>query len=279
MPVILGTVCTPTLVGLVGSAPAGGASVVLHFTDGPSVAAAVVALPARIDAKRPLVFAAVFPIAERHLADLRALSRSGAVLTTRTFSTSRAPQLCGRRRAPAPSSPVRYLPGGLQTIVRGERPGGLRYAIVGERYLFQRRIAFSLAVNTTQLPRRGQGPAGSSSSSFNPGQTRGALSLSATVVCAPGHSPSLLIFGLLRAPAVRADVRAGGHSTSVGLRSFPASLHTNGRLVYAVVRQAATLTARRASGVAVASQPFPAPPGACPGAGVISLYLVPRPHH
>jgi hypothetical protein len=99
--------------------------------------------------------------------------------------------------ADARSEPVHFLPGGMQTIARGHAPGTAGYSIRAERYRFQRRTYFNLAVNVQEIGDGWQG------TNFTPELTK-PLAWSTEQGCSPSASMWTVVFGLLADPRDRA---------------------------------------------------------------------------
>jgi hypothetical protein len=55
------------------------------------------------------------------------------------------------------SEPVRFLPGGIQTLARGRLVGTAGYSVRAERYRFQHQTHFNLAVNVNEIGGGSQG--------------------------------------------------------------------------------------------------------------------------
>lgn len=123
-------------------------------------------------------------------------------------------------------SPIRWS--AVRQLARGTLPGKQTYTIIGERYRFQRRVYFTLAVSTD---RPGLPPGGGGGGGFNPSQTPGIFVYTAFAACVP--RPYAIVFGLLRAPSDMVVARRGSRRTVLRHVSIPPVLHAHGVLAYA----------------------------------------------
>lgn len=85
---------------------------------------------------------------------------------------------------------MKFLSGGMQTIARGRALGTAGYSIRAERYRFQRRTYFNLAVNVQEIG------GGSQGTNFTPEPAK-PLAWSAEQGCSPSASMWTVVFGLL----------------------------------------------------------------------------------
>jgi hypothetical protein len=121
-------------------------------------------------------------------------------------------------------NPIKYLPGGVQTLVHEKVPNGPPFSITGERYRFLGRVYFELKIHVEE-------PTGSS----------GAVSL------AFGHRPSMLdwrtetgchphpyaiLYSLLTAPGDTVFIGTPGKLTEMQRVAIPAIFNAGGVLVY-----------------------------------------------
>jgi hypothetical protein len=123
-------------------------------------------------------------------------------------------------------SPIRWI--AVRRLAHGTLPGKQTYTIVGERYRFQRRVYFTLAVS---IDRPGLPPGGGGGGSFNPSQTPGVFVYTALGACAP--HPYAVVFGLLRSPRDKVVARRGARRTVLHQVPIPPVLHAHGMLAYA----------------------------------------------
>jgi hypothetical protein len=144
----------------------------------------------------------------------RSISQSTAVASPRTSD-------------PQVASPVRFI--AVRHLANGRLPGGQTFTIVGERYRFQGRLYFSLAIS---INRPGEPPGGGGGASFNPAQSPGVLAFTFITANACPHSYAV-VFGLLRAPSDVVLARRGDITAVLRHVSIPPVLHAHGVLVYA----------------------------------------------
>ena len=116
---------------------------------------------------------------------------------------------------------LKFLPGGIRTIVKDKAPGGAVFSIIGERYSFLGGIHFALKVEIKN------GGGGSESAS---GQKPNVLSTALWTGCQP--QPYAIVYGLLKAPRDTVLARVSGTLHTLRHAALPASLHTKGVLVY-----------------------------------------------
>jgi hypothetical protein len=116
----------------------------------------------------------------------------------------------------------------VRPLAYGTLPGQQSFTIIGERYLFQHRVYFTLAVS---IARPGEPLGGGGGGGFNPSQTPGTLAYTAMVGCVP--HPYAVVFALLRASSDAVVARSGTNTTVLQHVSIPAVLHARGVLVYA----------------------------------------------
>jgi hypothetical protein len=122
-------------------------------------------------------------------------------------------------------TPIRWF--AVRHLARGSLPGRQTFTITGERYRFQGRVYFTLAIS---IDRPGAPPGGGGGGSFNPSQTPGTFAYTEIAVC--GRHPYSVVFGLLRAPADVAVVRRGNRRAFLRHVAIPAVLHAHGVLAY-----------------------------------------------
>lgn len=95
------------------------------------------------------------------------------------------------------SEPVQFLPGGIQTLARGRLAGTAGYSVRAERYRFQHRTHFNLAVNVNEIG------GGSQGTNFTPEPSK-PLAWSTEQGCSPSASMWTILFGVLTDPRDRA---------------------------------------------------------------------------
>jgi hypothetical protein len=97
------------------------------------------------------------------------------------------------------SEPVQFLPGGMQTLARGRLSGTAGYSVRAERYRFQHRTYFNLAVNVQEIG------GGSQGTNFTPEPAKSKpLAWSTEQGCSPAASMWTILFGVLADPQDRA---------------------------------------------------------------------------
>ncbi len=154
--------------------------------------------------------------------------------------------------------PLKYLPGGVRTLVRESVPQGPTFAIVGEAYRFLGHVYFDLKIHVEAEAESEFGGSGSGSGSgFFVGGVRGKpspFSPEFETVCKP--HPYEIVYGLLKAPRDTVLARsAAGASTPLREVAIPANMHAHGDLVYAALSTAPTeLLIRAPSGRTVATE-------------------------
>jgi hypothetical protein len=97
------------------------------------------------------------------------------------------------------SEPVQFLPGGMQTLAQGRLAGTAGYSVRAERYRFQHRTYFNLAINVQEIG------GGSQGTNFTPEPAKPKpLSWSTEQGCSPSASMWTILFGVLADPRDRA---------------------------------------------------------------------------
>jgi hypothetical protein len=132
--------------------------------------------------------------------------------------------------------PLKYLPGGKRTLVRGQAPQGPDFSIVGERYRLFGRVHSRLTLNVggpLESSRTGaeedsmEGPG----ELFAPRSKRVTLLDSETSVGCEPHEHSIF-YGLLKQSRDTAFAKVSGKLVPLRRVRLPASLHVDGALVY-----------------------------------------------
>jgi hypothetical protein len=138
-------------------------------------------------------------------------------------------------------NPIKYLPDGLRTLVRGRVPQGPAFSIIEQHYRFLGHVYFELTVRVDNESSSGLGGGGgigsSSEVSFSSkGSTKpkpSPFSMSLSQSCEP--HPYAIVYGLLKAPGDMVLARVSGRLQPLHRVAFPASLHVHGALAYAVL--------------------------------------------
>lgn len=137
---------------------------------------------------------------------------------------------------------LRYLPGGLRTLVHDTVPqGGPAFSIVGQHYRFLGHTYFEA---TLQMGPTGEerpfGTGGSSESLgtivfVGPGSSRrpGPFSRKQQTGCQP--HPYAIVYGLLKAPGATVMAKVNGKTQELRRIPIPKSMHTHDTLVYGVL--------------------------------------------
>lgn len=89
-----------------------------------------------------------------------------------------------------PTEPVQFLPGGRDRIARGHVLGAAGFSLLAERYRFQHRTYFNLAVNVSQIG------GGSQGTNFTPEPSK-QLAWSTEQGCSPSATMWTVVFGVL----------------------------------------------------------------------------------
>lgn len=184
-------------------------------------------------------------------------------LSARSISQSTAGT--AQRTAARPAqSPIRWI--AVRQLAHGTLPRRRTFTIIGERFRFQGRVYFSLAVS---INRPGAPPGGGGGASFNPSQSRGVLAFTFMMVC--GQHPYAVVFGLLRATSDKVVARRGHGVTVLQHVLLPGALHARGVLVYAALAgPPSELMVRQPDGERVLDQSFPSN-GSCPAGAVVGI--------
>ncbi len=126
---------------------------------------------------------------------------------------------------------LKYLKGGIRTLVRSRVPNGPGFSIAGEAYRFYGRIHFALSIRI----RSGYSGGGGESPS---GMRQGLFSWTLWRACQPNPGAAVL-YGVLKRPADMVLVRTTSGALHTMKRvPLPANLHEAGVLVYAATTTA-----------------------------------------
>jgi hypothetical protein len=96
-----------------------------------------------------------------------------------------------------PAEPVQFLPGGRDNLARGHIVGAAGFSLLAERYRFQHRTYFNLAVNVSEIGGGWQG------TNFRPEPSK-PLAWSTEQGCSPSAAMWTVVFGVLADPRDRA---------------------------------------------------------------------------
>ena len=166
-----------------------------------------------------------------------------------------------------PSEPVRFLPGGKQVIARGLVTGAAGFSIRAERYRFQQRTYFNLAVNVGEIG------GGSQGTNFTPEPSK-ALSWSTEQGCSPSARMWTIVFGVLANPSDIAYAYTAHGRYRLRTAAIPARFRTTGVAAYVSLREQLirVLVASRTGHTLIREDLEPAPPERCqPGTAIMFL--------
>lgn len=130
------------------------------------------------------------------------------------------------------SNPVKYLPGGIRTLVRDRVPDGPAFSIIGERYRFLGKVYFELKANVEETSEPGSAAIGGSSVTFGANKPS-MLDWQTETGCDP--HPYVILYSLLSAPADTVLLGTKGKLSAAHRVTIPTSLHAGGILIYAAL--------------------------------------------
>lgn len=130
--------------------------------------------------------------------------------------------------------PLKYLPGGVRTLVHETAPTGPTFSIVAERYRFLGHVYFDLKVNVEETSPVGVRTFGGSSGVLTIGGPRHPVFKPQTEAGCRPH-PYTIVYGLLKAPDDTVLVGTPTTFTPLRVVPIPAYLHAGGALAYAVL--------------------------------------------
>jgi hypothetical protein len=145
---------------------------------------------------------------------------------------------------------LKYLPGGVRTLVEGRIPRGPAFSIGVERYRFLGKTYVDLSAAIRARGTREGGGSGGGGSSFSPRRSRQAFAWSTQEGCEADSSVRWsIVYGLLRDSRDTVLVRTGGTAYAINVASIPGSFHVGGELAYAVLpRQPSEVLVRGVGG-------------------------------
>jgi hypothetical protein len=153
----------------------------------------------------------------------------------------------------------------VRQLAHGSLPRRRTFTVTGERYRFQGRVYFTLAVS---INRPGAPPGGGGGGGFNPSESRGVLAFTFITVC--GYHPYAVVFGLLRATSDKVVAVRGPRASVLRHVLIPGVLHARGVLVYApLAGPPSELVVRQPDGKRVLDQKFGN--GPCPAGAVVGV--------
>jgi len=140
---------------------------------------------------------------------------------------------------------LRYLPGGLRTVVRDSVPGqGPAFSIIAQHYRFLGHTYFEFKLEVQPLPNEQEG-GGLASHIFV-----GGSEVLGRIVLARGHKPIpfawqyqqgcqphsyAIVYGQLKVPGAIVLTRTAGTVQALHVVPIPASMHVHGALAYAAL--------------------------------------------
>ncbi len=150
-------------------------------------------------------------------------------------------------------NPLKYLPGGLRTLVRDRVPSGPSFRIVGEHYRFLGRTYFELKLQLERSVFDNFASGASIQVSGPPHSLHKELGWASRTGCKP--RPFLIIYSLLKHPSETVLVRYSGQLVPLKRVPIPAGMHAGGVLVYtAPPSLPAELVLHTASGKTIATE-------------------------
>lgn len=165
------------------------------------------------------------------------------------------------------SEPVQFLAGGLQTIARGRMAGAAGFSILAERYRFQYRTYFNLAVNVREVG------GGSQGTNFTPERSK-PLAWSTEQGCSPSATMWTIVFGVLADPRDRAFAYTTHGRYRLRTATIPSQFRATGVAAYvALPEQPIRMLVTTSTGGTLMREEFkPEPPEHCqPGSAIMVL--------
>jgi hypothetical protein len=220
--------CSEGLIEIRTLLPSATRTVVLRLSDGRQIVSRPVLVSARLGGPAAIYYQAV-----------RGPSPIPASLTERDARGHTLRVLKLRQIVGCSKHPLKYLPGGKRTLVRGKTPQGPDFSILGERYRLFGRVHVQLKLKTGEgLASSGEGeeegeegPGEGPSGPFAiPVRRPTPLDSEISSGCHP-HEYSIF-YGLLRKPRDTVLAKVAGKLVPMLHVRIPSSLHTGGALVY-----------------------------------------------
>lgn len=242
--------CTEGLLTIKTAVPAVTRTVDLRMSDGTQIVSRPVLVPRRLGGPGAFYYQAV-----------RGPSPLPVSLTERDARGLTLRVLKLRRIVGCSKHPLKYLPGGKRTLVRGSTPQGPRFSIVGERYRLFGRLHTQLKLSTGEglvnSDEEGEGEEnvteGPGESVAGPVKRTTPLDSEVSAACHP-HEYSIF-YGLLKQPRDTVLAKIAGKLVPVLSVRIPSSLHTGGVLVYlASVSQPEEILVRSPNGKTIMNE-------------------------
>jgi hypothetical protein len=207
------------------------------------------------------------------------LLASSAALAGCGGSASSSKVSAGTARANAsatqPASPGYYA---RRPLAIGRLPNREGFGIFAQRWRFRGRNYVQLIASVVPAARSisgirrelDSGRFGSSQVEIN--DSSAPVGLQGLVGCS--HHPVVLLYGLLREPAVLATLRTGASGQPLARVSIPADLHVRAELIYGFLARGATLELRSRNDHAIGTADYLSPPShhECAGGETSILY-------
>lgn len=215
--------CSEGLLTVQANTLPGARKVRLLLSDGRTITTAAIRIPAADGGPAGLYYQVVrgpkpIPVS------LTELSSSGRPLRTDRLPAVRE---CTR-------SPLKFLPGGIRTLVSMRVPNGPRFQIVAQRYRFLGHVHLDLTASVA-----GESPSGGASFSIgHRSQGAGLHGRAARAVFEPQSEsgcdpePYTIVFGILHRRHDTVLARTAAGLVPLHLQPVPASLHANGVLAW-----------------------------------------------
>jgi hypothetical protein len=187
---------------------------------------------------------------------------------------------CGASRPPnraltsdLPSEPVQFLPGGRDNLARGHVLGAAGFSLLAERYRFQHRTYFNLAVNVSEIG------GGSQGTNFTPEPSK-PLAWSTEQGCSPSATMWTIVFGVLADPRDRAYAYTTHGRYRLQTTTIPPRFGATGVAAYvALPEQPSRILVTTATGATLMQQQLePAPHERCQPGSSIMLFRKRSPH-
>jgi hypothetical protein len=166
-----------------------------------------------------------------------------------------------------PTEPVQFLPGGRDILARGHVLGAAGFSLLAERYRFQHRVYFNLAVKVDEIG------GGSQGTNFTPEPSK-LLAWSTEQGCSPSATMWTIVFGVLGDSHDRAYAYTTHGRYRLRITSIPTRFHTAGVAAYAPLpEQPVRILVTTPTGAALMQEQLePAPNERCqPGSSIMIL--------
>jgi hypothetical protein len=166
-----------------------------------------------------------------------------------------------------PTEAVQFLPDGRDNLARGHILGAAGFSLLAERYRFQHRTYFNLAVKVNEIG------GGSQGTNFTPEPSK-PLAWSTEQGCSPSATMWTIVFGVLADSHDRAYAYTTHGRYRLRTTPIPTRFHASGVAAYALLpEQPIRILVTSATGRTLMRQQLePAPPERCqPGSSIMIL--------